>query len=550
MPSDPVIITPDANAPTLLMGGKPQQVAMSGLEPAFQALLTQRMNDLTDSPGYTDFQRSHGLLATPNTGFVKAPAPSELEIAQNSVDDRDVAKAEAMFNAGKTPEELRRLATQGALGESMQRVEFAKQREETGDIPNEQAPAIFQEFIPTPEDSKAATDDLLEGFRKRTAGRAHEISRGAADVKAFQKQIDDVMVAPPTDEEKGMIARRDAAKKISDDLTKSIDREIQSAQEMVVNPNRFQENLGFSGKLLATLSLMLGGLGAGLQGGAPNQAILMLHKRIEQDIDAQKANMASKDRLISQKQGILSRVIQQIGTEEGAIQIAEGIRYKQVAAKIDQLKAGVKNAEAISRMEAMGINLNQIADEKITEGTIKAEQEKLKPIADFEAKRREAEQSLPPGVSVQAGKMVDKEARTLIRNNMIGADRLLGLYRDLEEITTKDASAFMPGDMTAASEIAKKIEQEIIALKAKEFEFGTLQPADVDFIKEGARDATRFGNLVFRSRAREVMQRNKQITFDRVNKIVYNSGGEISEGRKQQLLYGFEISPNSSQRSR
>lgn len=65
-----------------------------------------------------------------------------------------------------------------------------------------------------------------------------------------------------------------------------------------VNPNRMWQQAGTGAKISASIGLILGGMGAGLTGG-PNQALEVIQKAVDRDIDAQKTNLGKSKSLYS-----------------------------------------------------------------------------------------------------------------------------------------------------------------------------------------------------------------------------------------------------------
>lgn len=65
-----------------------------------------------------------------------------------------------------------------------------------------------------------------------------------------------------------------------------------------IDPSHYVGSMSTVGKVATGIGLILGGLGSGLNGG-PNQALEMLNKQIDRDIDAQKAQLGIKETLLS-----------------------------------------------------------------------------------------------------------------------------------------------------------------------------------------------------------------------------------------------------------
>jgi hypothetical protein len=80
------------------------------------------------------------------------------------------------------------------------------------------------------------------------------------------------------------------------------ERELTQISDAVMNqkidPNRLWHESSTGGKIAASIGLILGGIGAGLAGG-PNQALAMVNKMVDRDIDAQKSELGKKQTLYS-----------------------------------------------------------------------------------------------------------------------------------------------------------------------------------------------------------------------------------------------------------
>lgn len=75
-------------------------------------------------------------------------------------------------------------------------------------------------------------------------------------------------------------------------------KELQSAiDEGHIDPKHYLDNMSFGGKILTTLSLMLGGFGS--NGTDNNVGLKILNDNINRDIDAQKTELGKKENLLS-----------------------------------------------------------------------------------------------------------------------------------------------------------------------------------------------------------------------------------------------------------
>lgn len=80
------------------------------------------------------------------------------------------------------------------------------------------------------------------------------------------------------------------------------DKEIRSAigdmQSNKINPNAYINNMGTGQKVSTAIGLILGGIGGGIT-GQENPALKFLQKNIDNDIEAQKANLGQKNNILS-----------------------------------------------------------------------------------------------------------------------------------------------------------------------------------------------------------------------------------------------------------
>ena len=119
--------------------------------------------------------------------------------------------------------------------------------------------------------------------------------------------------------------RQDALTRQADEY-KSMQDEAAKGQ---VNPERWYGEGGHS-KALATVAMALGAFGSGLSHGRnPNWAADLINHRIEQDIDAQKENIASKHKSVDEAGSLYRMKLQQFGDERSAEMAAHATMLEQ-----------------------------------------------------------------------------------------------------------------------------------------------------------------------------------------------------------------------------
>ena len=100
-------------------------------------------------------------------------------------------------------------------------------------------------------------------------------------------------LARAADAQKAADQYQDHIKNLNDDYQSFVD----DVQQQHIDPNRYMANKSTLGKIGTVLSVALGGLGT-INGGR-NVALDMLNRSIDQDIDAQKAELGKRENLLS-----------------------------------------------------------------------------------------------------------------------------------------------------------------------------------------------------------------------------------------------------------
>lgn len=114
-----------------------------------------------------------------------------------------------------------------------------------------------------------------------------------------------------------------------------------------IDPSRYLSNMSTGNKILAAISVFMGGLGAGIQGhGAPNAALGIIRDSIQNDIEAQKAELGKK-------QNLLSKNLQEYGDLNAATQATLAELNVATQAKVAQAAAKAGSPEAIYRAKML-----------------------------------------------------------------------------------------------------------------------------------------------------------------------------------------------------
>lgn len=165
--------------------------------------------------------------------------------------------------------------------------------------------------------------DPLAGINSQIAGVGQQmdaqgrIGREQADI--YQQQQD------------YLAEHANKAQQLQNKYATQIDTLSQDLRNSKVDPSRLWNNKSVPGKISSVIGILVGGLGAGLT-GRENMAIETINRMIDQDIDAQKADMANKG-------SMLNILRQQYGDDMTALNMAKAIQIDQVASKLNEVTA-------------------------------------------------------------------------------------------------------------------------------------------------------------------------------------------------------------------
>lgn len=161
--------------------------------------------------------------------------------------------------------------------------------------------APSQPVQPIQEESQTP-DPLLQAQEQAAntmAGAAGEQIAGIAGEAAARgkmgKQQADAEAKHIEDQQSNAANYQDQFKRLQDER----DNLLHDFQNEHIDPEHYMANRSTGQKVSSAIGLILGGIGAGLTGG-PNPAMEMLKLHINNDIEAQKANLGKKQSLLSE----------------------------------------------------------------------------------------------------------------------------------------------------------------------------------------------------------------------------------------------------------
>jgi hypothetical protein len=217
---------------------------------------------------------------------------------------------------------------------------------------NKRADEAQKRLIDQGEDAKAGIEKIGETQRDIAAPVSAEATKGAKDTTTLgtdaaeytrqQMQINDQILG---ESEKALTNLR---------------------SKIAINPNRYMEKLSADGKgPMTTIALVLGGIGSGLT-GAPNAAMSILEKRIEQDINAQQTSIKNAFEQEANVRSLAKEVRASAGENVMAKAASQAIVLTGYRAAIENVLQNVTDKTAVEKAQALMMSL----DERIAKATL------------------------------------------------------------------------------------------------------------------------------------------------------------------------------------
>lgn len=246
--------------------------------------------------------------------------------------------------------------------------------------------------------------------------------------------------------------------------------DVQSAK---IDPTRIYDNMTTGNRVLAGISILLGGLGQGLTGAKSNPAMDVINNAIDRDIDAQKANLGKKQNLLSinlAKMGDLRNAL--AATKMQMMTVAN----TQVQAQA--MKAGSKSALAAAQMFQGQMDLEmsklkyQIASAQAMEDKLNApEGVSAKDAVKLPQELQDKMVQLPNGNYMAAW---NKESATEVKKKQGAMYPILSLVKEANEFMDKGGTLPLSVRDAKADELRERIKIQLKNL----YELGQLTKGD------------------------------------------------------------------------
>lgn len=217
---------------------------------------------LSSLPVYNEYATSSSPFETP---LATATAPK----ISTSVEQKPSTQLES-----SVAEETKQPALPGYLTSTQGMLEPKNMRQPQGQAPQ--------------ADQVDAFGKAFEQMKAANAGIAAAQATAAEQAAKAQMQSESEMLRLKNDFEKQVKELNDQDQKLMQD--------VMSAK---IDPDRIWNNTSTGNRVLAGISIILGGLSQGMTGARSNPAMDVINNAIDRDIDAQKANLQKKSNLLS-----------------------------------------------------------------------------------------------------------------------------------------------------------------------------------------------------------------------------------------------------------
>lgn len=369
------------------------------------------------------------------------------------------------------------------------------------------------DFVPVPEDANpqvqtnpldVLVDPLNQGVEQQKQGLIAAANAGAqqgaaeaARLKELNEQLkkQDEINQQREEERKQEFAKAEA--EYNDVITK--------LQESKIDPKRYWSRKSTGEKILATIGLILGGIGGGLQGTGRNAALEVLNREIEADIEAQKADIEKLKGMASGKQNLLSIMRQRFGDEKQAesaarlagLQLAE-LDIKRIASQSNSEKIKANAQVALGQLETLKVEKlaefykavqSKSSGIKIRSGDI------LPPDFDIEQLDPDQRKRYVPGMGV-ATTLKGKEA---VSEMKAAVDEVNSGVNELLKFTERSLDSVNPFERARAGTIAATL---VGALRLPIVGPGAMSDQERELLQTIIANPTKIFSLDMSSRAR------------------------------------------------
>jgi hypothetical protein len=215
--------------------------------------------------------------------------------------------------------------------------------EQRGDLPAQAAPMDIQGIRPEKSAEELGVELGQDPIKLMLAEQKYaDEQKKFADDQAASARIRDEMKA-----QENYQRQLDVQEKTRADM-ESLNNEAIALSKTKIDPDRWYRNRSTTGKIGAWVAAIVGGLVSGRTGG-PNQGLANIMKMIDDDVDAQKADLQNQQQSLGMRRGIIADSYARSGDAFRAAEAFRMASYERVKADLmtQQSQFDPKSARAI-----------------------------------------------------------------------------------------------------------------------------------------------------------------------------------------------------------
>ena len=374
---------------------KPLKFAQGGEAPGesdeeYKARLNKTLTRNTEDPPAPelvkdDTKREEGTSAL--AGAFKADGG---EVTEDNTDDSSQPQAPVTINLNTAGQPTANIDPSQLNPKAVQQPLPSQQATQQ---PITQQPAQ-QQPVTSPSDPYGVQAQQ-EALQKGIAMQMSAQDLGAGGVQKLAKAQSDILQQQIAQQNQQL----QTAQQHYNDYNSDANMIVKNIQDQKIDPSRVWNDKSTVGKIGTVIGLALGGLSAGWN-RTENPALKLFNQQVEQDLEAQKANLGKQ-------QNLLSALNQHYGNQVEADNMFKVIQGQQIASMIDQAGAQAKTPQAqAAAMQAKGQILSQNAQ---VLGHMAAQKTALSGIGGSQQQQMDPAQAVPFLVPPDQQKEVFKE---------------------------------------------------------------------------------------------------------------------------------------------
>jgi hypothetical protein len=202
-----------------------------------------------------------------------------------------------------------------------------------------------------PGDYTKAFDEIQQGTLQQAQAKADAATQ---DAQVYEEQIKELQL--------NEIARKAKADAVMNDINK-IQNDVMTQK---IDPTRVWSNMSTGNRVLAGISIFLGGVAGGMQ-GTENRALGIIQDAVNKDIDAQKADMGKKQNMLSLNMAKYNNINDAAAATKAQLLSITQVQINQSAAKVGSKQALAAAQVANAQIDLQKAQLiNQISTSQAT----------------------------------------------------------------------------------------------------------------------------------------------------------------------------------------